>query len=336
MSCRQQRKDNGQKTGGTAGQCFSRLPVFLLGGGTEHLRADFVRGLMVELAESSLRGVFLRRGDGYSPHSLALQVQRYDLVIVDSGTDSPERAIHLAEYFGGEAGASPWLLSWGEDRPRFIAGLLMKLGEYVRLTPVWGCVLVGGRSSRMGRPKHLLNGEWGKTWLEHTIATLQPLLDGMVISGAGVLPEAVASIPRLPDIPGVVGPMTGILAAGRWQPLVSWLLVACDMPSVSAEAVNWLLTGRRPGCWGLVPKFAGNDRLEPLLAWYDFRSIHLFEEQLHAGSMRIGEAAGDVKIDHPVIPEKLCHAWENVNTPEQLQVVGRQQVEMAAITKKYR
>ncbi len=304
-------------------QCFSRLPVFLLSGGTEDLRTDFVRRLMVELTQSSLSGVFLRRGDGCNTYALALLARRYDLVIVNNNIDSPEHPIILATFSDGESGQSPWSLGWEEGWPRFIAGLLEKLGEYGRRTPVWGCILIGGRSSRMGRPKHLLRDGQGKTWLENTIAVLHPLLDGIVVSGAGVLPEAVVATLRLPDIPGVAGPLTGILAAGRWQPLVSWLLVACDMPHVSAEAVNWLLAGRRPGCWGRVPKFAGNDRLEPLLAWYDFRSIHLFEEQLYTGNMRIGEAAGDMRIDHPIIPEALCCSWENINTPEQLQDVER-------------
>lgn len=304
-------------------QSFSRLPIFLLVGGTKDSRTDFVRCLMVELSQNSLTGAFLRPGDEYNPYTLALLARRYDLVIVNSGDDSPEQPIKLAAFSRGEAGDSPWSLGREEGWPKFIAGLFEKLGEYGRRTPVWGCVLVGGRSSRMGRPKHLIRDGQGKTWLENTIATLHPLLDGIVVSGAGVLPEAVAATLRIPDIPGVVGPLTGILAAGRWQPLVSWLLVACDMPHVSAEAVNWLLAGRRPGCWGRVPKLAGNDRLEPLLAWYDFRSIHLFEEQLYSGHMRIGEAACDMRIDHPIIPEELCSSWENINTPEQLAVVKR-------------
>jgi molybdopterin-guanine dinucleotide biosynthesis protein A len=300
-------------------QSFSRLPVFFLVGGTEETRVDFIRRLMVELTERSLTGVFLRRGDGCNPYTLALLVVRYDLVIVNSSIDAAEQAITLGTFTGGEAGGSSWSLGWVDDWPGFIDGLIEKLSEYGRRTPVWGCVLIGGRSSRMGRPKHLLKDQMGKTWLENTITTLHPLVDGIVVSGGGKLPETVTAL-RIPDIPGVVGPLTGILAAGRWQPLVSWLLVACDMPHVSAEAVGWLLDDRRPGCWGRVPKFAGNDRLEPLLAWYDFRSIHLFEEQLYTGNMRIGEAAGDIRIDHPTIPEALCSAWENVNTPEQLVV----------------
>jgi molybdopterin-guanine dinucleotide biosynthesis protein A len=290
-----------------------------LTGGTEDLRADFVRRLMVELTKSSLAGVFLRRGDGCSSYALALLARRYDLVIVNNNIDSPEHPLILTAFSGGEFGDSPWFLGLEEGWPRFIAGLLEKLGECGRRTPVWGCILIGGKSSRMGRPKHLLRDGRGTTWLENTIAVLHPLLDGIVVSGAGVLPESVAATLRLPDIPGVVGPLTGILAAGRWQPLVSWLLVACDMPHVSADAVNWLLAGRSPGCWGRVPKFAGNDRFEPLLAWYDFRSIHLFEEQLYTGNMRIGEAAGDKRIDHPTSTEALGYSWENINTPEQLQ-----------------
>ncbi len=303
--------------------CFSRLPVFLLTGATEEFRVDFAHRLIVEMTERSLTAVFLRQADGGNHSTLALLVRRYDVVIVSSGIDSPGRPIMLATFSACEPEESPWSLGFEEDWPKFVAGLLDKLAEYGRRTPVWGCVLIGGRSSRMGRPKHLLRDGRGKTWLENTIATLHPLLDGLVVSGAGVLPEEVAGIHRIPDIPGVVGPLTGILAAGRWQPLVSWLLVACDMPHVSAEAVNWLLAGRRPGCWGRVPRFAGNDRLEPLLAWYDFRSIHLFEEQLYAGKMRIGDAARDMRIDHPTIPEELCFAWENINTPEQLKDVER-------------
>lgn len=304
-------------------QNFSRLPVFLLIGGTEESRAEFVRRLMLTLTENALTGFFIRRADTYNPYSLVLLANQYDLLILNSDIDSPQQAIMLTPFLSAETGNSPGSITWEGDWSGFIDALLEKLNWCGKRTPVWGCILIGGKSSRMGHPKHLLKDGQGKTWLENTIATLHPLLDGIVVSGGGELPKAVAATLRIPDIPGVVGPLTGILAAGRWQPLVSWLLVACDMPHVSVEAVNWLLASRRPGCWGKVPKFAGNDRLEPLLAWYDFRAMHLFEEQLYFGSMRIGEAAGDLRIDHPIIPQELSYAWKNINTPDQLQDVAR-------------
>jgi molybdopterin-guanine dinucleotide biosynthesis protein A len=135
------------------------------------------------------------------------------------------------------------------------------------------------------------------------------------------VPKKLATVPRLIDIPGVNGPLAGFLAAGRWHPLVSWLLVACDMPYVTAEAVSWLTEARHAGWWGCVPKLSGKERVEPLFAWYDFRAMHLFEEQILQGSLRLSDTAGDFRMEHPTVPEELCHCWQNINTPEDLSLV---------------
>ena len=137
-----------------------------------------------------------------------------------------------------------------------------------------------------------------------------------------MLPAKLSDIVRLTDIPGVVGPLTGILAASRWQPTVTWLLVACDMPHITPEAIHWLLSGRRAGCWGRVPRLEGSKHCEPLFAWYDFRAAQLFEEQLYQGNLRIGGAASHPKIDNPLIPESLSYGWKNINTPQQLKAAA--------------
>jgi molybdopterin-guanine dinucleotide biosynthesis protein A len=297
---------------------FSTLPVFCLHGGTKELRAEFISRLMVELAKCSLRAAVLRREDGCTPYAAALLVQRHDLVLVDGEAGFPSQRIRIGDIDDGAGRELAWGGGRDADMLGFMARLLAKLDESVRQIPVWGCVLIGGRSSRMGHPKHLIVGRRGKTWLENTLDILHPLLDGIVVSGGGMVPETVAATVRLPDIPGIAGPISGILAAGRWQPLVSWLVVACDMPHLSAEAVTWLLADRRAGRWGRVARLADNDRLEPLLAWYDFRALQFFEEQVYTGNMRLGEATRHSRIDHPIIPESLRSSWENINTPEQL------------------
>jgi len=174
----------------------------------------------------------------------------------------------------------------------------------------------------MGRPKHLLEKEAstaGFTWLEHTVGLLQPLIgDHIALSGGGLVPESLAHLPRLPDIPEARGPLTGILAAMRWQPAVSWLLIACDMPDISTEALAWLLAQRQPGYWGTVPRLQENGYVEPLLAHYDYRCGPLFEELLASGSLRIGQIARQSKIETPLIPLLLRSAWHNINTPQEL------------------
>lgn len=195
--------------------------------------------------------------------------------------------------------------------------------EANRHIPVWGCILIGGKSSRMGQPKHLIKDAGGKTWLERTVDCLKPLVAGLVISGAGATPGSLSNITHLADIPGVAGPLAGILAANRWQPQVSWLLVACDMPHISKEAVEWLLANRCPGCWGVVPRMLETGYVEPLFAWYDMKAGQIFERQLQKGVMRISKVADHPKIANPIIPGSLRYGWENVNTPEQLlQVKG--------------
>ena len=67
----------------------------------------------------------------------------------------------------------------------------------------------------------------------------------------------------------------------------------------------------------------GKSYCEPLFAWYDIYAAQLFEEQALHGNLRPGSVAGHEKVNNPEIPEFLQSAWENVNTPEQLHLVGK-------------
>jgi molybdopterin-guanine dinucleotide biosynthesis protein A len=302
---------------------ISDLPVFVVSGRTERERGAFIQLLLADLKRRSLSSVYLKREECQSRYALRSLVQLYDLVIIDAGVDLPTRQIEIRGHEDTGQDSFVWSGGAGPAIEEFTDRLVAKLDELVRQTPVWGCILIGGKSSRMGRPKHLIEDEQKTTWLERTTDILRPLVDGLVVSGAGMLPEKLTDIDRLADIPGVVGPLTGMLAASRWQPTVTWLLVACDMPHISTEAIQWLLSDRRAGCWGRVPRLEGNKHCEPLFAWYDYRSAQLFEEQLYDGNLRIGGAASHPKIENPVIPESLCYGWQNINTPEQLQAEAR-------------
>ncbi|WPD23656.1 MAG: molybdopterin-guanine dinucleotide biosynthesis protein B [Candidatus Electrothrix scaldis] len=185
-------------------------------------------------------------------------------------------------------------------------------------TPIWGCVLIGGKSSRMGRPKHLIR-EKNQTWLEHAVEVLSPKVDQVVISGSGDIPKSLSHLPRIPDAPGLAGPLAGILSVMRWHGAASWLVMACDQPDVQAESLDWLLAQRRPGVRAVLPDLHGNGHLEPLLAWYDFRCRPQLEAIAASGSLRISRLANTTGICHVQPPEHLHSSWRNVNTPEQIQ-----------------
>jgi molybdopterin-guanine dinucleotide biosynthesis protein MobB len=186
-----------------------------------------------------------------------------------------------------------------------------------RNTPTWGCILIGGKSKRMGRPKHLIQQN-GKTWLEHAVETLSPKVDQVILSGSGRIPDTLSALPRVPDAPGLAGPLAGVLSVMRWQHAVSWLVMACDLPDAQPESLQWLLEQRKPGIRAVLPDLLGDGHLEPLLAWYDFRCRPLLETIAASGSLRISRLADQLGVCHFQPPEVLRSSWHNVNTPSQI------------------
>ena len=303
-------------------QILLKYPVYELVGEEQRFHL-YLSTLAEQLRVNKLSHIVLAE-DLANELSLVLQVIRYyDVVFLRGQVPFAVKQIVLGKT------ASPWQnsLSWPSPKPQatklFLADLFSDLQQFMAKTPVWACILIGGRSSRMGQPKHLIQDSDGTTWLEKAVATVRPYVTGIVLSGRGEVSRNLSDLPRLPDIPSVAGPLNGILSAGRWQPHLSWLLMACDMPCISGEAIGWLLQDRTFGCWGKVPQIPGRKYPEPLFAWYDFRSVGLFEKQLLTGNLRIGEIAAHEKISTPAVPQRLLLDWQNVNTPEQLSLLAQ-------------
>ena len=241
----------------------------------------------------------------------------YDLVlsIPPASGDEEKDNIQANPLFDSEP-VFIWPL--GEDVAHVTERVLSWLAEQVMQQPVWGAVLIGGKSSRMGRPKHWIRDHRGVTWVERIVAQLDKVVDGVVLLGKGEVPERLHHLDRLPDISQARGPMAGIVAAMRWQPEISWVVVACDMPAISQEGLEWLLGSRIPGIWGTVPRHPNSGRLEPLLAYYDFRSRLLFENVLLHGELKPSLVCESDKMIMPELPQHLAGSWLNCNTPADL------------------
>ncbi len=206
----------------------------------------------------------------------------------------------------------------GEEVAQLAERVLNWLAIQVMEQQVWGGVLIGGKSSRMGRPKHLIRDYQGITWVERIVGQLDKAVDRVVLVGKGDVPESLHHLDHLTDISEAKGPLAGILSAMRWQPMVSWLVAACDLPAITREGIDWLLGTRIPGVWGTVPRHPESGRLEPLLAYYDFRSRFLFENLLMQGELKPNLVCQSDKIVTPVLPLSMANCWLNCNTPDDL------------------
>ncbi|MHC5026212.1 MAG: molybdenum cofactor guanylyltransferase [Planctomycetota bacterium] len=124
---------------------------------------------------------------------------------------------------------------------------------------VVGAILVGGRSRRMGRPKHNVEID-GVSMLEHVSRALRDVCDDVVLLGeAADLPEGYTRVHD--DRPGD-GPLAGIeacLASGR---AASYIICSCDMPRLTGRLLRRLL-GPGPDRVRVFRHPTGNT-LEPL------------------------------------------------------------------------
>jgi molybdopterin-guanine dinucleotide biosynthesis protein MobB len=251
---------------------------------------------------------------------LAPLASRYDLVLVEGHKHSDIPKVWLLSDDGdpppNEAGPPLTVLSRDDDRPGAVKPLIEKfLTDRLADELLYGCVLIGGKSTRMGRPKHLIETD-GKTWLARTIEYMEQTTSKVVVSGAGEVPDELGDYPQLPDAAG--GPMSGLLSMMRWEPRASWLVAACDMPDLTSEAFEWLASTRAPGKWATMPTVDDAQGVEPLLAYYNFRFAGLLESQAVEQNYRLNDLARNPEVATPPVPPELTAAWRNANSPQDL------------------
>jgi molybdenum cofactor guanylyltransferase len=107
---------------------------------------------------------------------------------------------------------------------------------------LYGLVLAGGRSTRMGTDKGLLTYH-GKPQREHLFDLLSQCCEEVFTSchAGQQLPEYLHP---LVDVYDLKSPLNGILTAFQKFPDKAWLIVAVDMPYVDDRALQTLIKHR--------------------------------------------------------------------------------------------
>jgi molybdenum cofactor guanylyltransferase len=181
--------------------------------------------------------------------------------------------------------------------------------------PLYAGILVGGSSTRMGRPKALLRYE-GTTLLDRTASQVRQRIRHVYLIGDGPVPHLDQPPSRIPDAPDSSGPLAGVLAALRWAPSTAWLVLPCDLPHMRAAALDWLIGQRVPGRWAVLPKLSPAG-IEPLLAVYEPQMRVVLQSLADRGITSLQELAKERAAHTPLVPPELRACWADVDTPEQ-------------------
>ncbi|PWL38928.1 molybdenum cofactor guanylyltransferase [Flagellimonas aquimarina] len=122
----------------------------------------------------------------------------------------------------------------------------MKESERNEATKLYGLVLAGGKSTRMGSDKGLIKyhsipqQEYLYNLLEHTC-------DKVFLSVREEQQSVVDDIfNSIVDQNEYRGPFNGILSAHKAYPDATWLVLACDLPLIDLEALKHLSDNRNP------------------------------------------------------------------------------------------
>lgn len=179
-----------------------------------------------------------------------------------------------------------------------------------------GIILAGGKSARMGHEKGLLEFE-GKTFIEWVIASLTPLTDKIIISSNT---EAFhhLGLPVYADMYPDTGPLGGIYTGLFHSQTDENLVIACDMPLVTSQALQALLT-HADGQNIVVPSLKGD--LQPLCGFYRKSIQPGLQELLMKGQLKMMDVARHFNAYELAAQEWQdgIHPFVNINTPAEFQ-----------------
>jgi len=281
-------------------------------------------GAAVVLGEDDSQGfVRICRSKQISHQLLTLQ-QPLDLILVEGNKSMPFEKIWLN---GPEEspGPPPQLtncLRRFDRSPDLVSRVEDFILQWVRgkweARPIRIAILIGGESTRMGSPKHLLPYN-GHTLIEELVARFKEhSSSSIVLVGKGKIPSSLTGmVERLPDIPGGEGPMAGLLSLLRWDPATAWVLFGCDLPNLNVSYLEWLKSHRDIGIWGVVPQIEGERHRQPLAAIYEPQVKPYFETAWSRGIRGMHETLAGVPVLNPVVPDHLHATLLNANTPKE-------------------
>ncbi|HBZ11978.1 MAG TPA: molybdenum cofactor guanylyltransferase [Bacillus bacterium] len=177
-------------------------------------------------------------------------------------------------------------------------------------------ILAGGKSSRMGQNKALIK-IGGRRVIDRIAAELEPVSNKMIVIANDPAQYEHMNAFIIEDEPAFKGqgPLVGIYTGLKEAGCGPCLVVACDMPFVSARIGRELVSIlKRNKVDAVVP--IHEDRMHPLFAVYDARVAETVKKTLMAGKRSVKSFLDRIDVEYFTIKEKRDAVW-NMNTMEE-------------------
>ncbi|WP_269539524.1 NTP transferase domain-containing protein [Cerasicoccus fimbriatus] len=171
---------------------------------------------------------------------------------------------------------------------------------------LYGLVLAGGRSRRLGRDKATLVFK-GQLQLDRSIGVLKRYCEKVFISVREDQAYTVGADPII-DRMGEIGPLGGILSAFFYHRDKDWLVLGVDMPFINVFTVKELIAARDPDKLATCFR-AADGQPEPLCSIYENKFKDKLLNAAKSGERSpkriLQEQADSVKLIDPKDPTHL-------------------------------
>ena len=183
--------------------------------------------------------------------------------------------------------------------------------------PVYGLVLAGGESRRMGQDKALLKRE-GMSQLQYVVELLDGVSERVFVSARREQHDDAerSRYERIVDRYEGMGPVAGILTALEEHPDADWLVVACDLPNIDATTLQHLLQQRSATQPFTAFRSSYDGLPEPLCAVYRSGSEAIIRHFIDDGIVCPRKIL--IRSDTCLLEQPNPAALDNINTPDDL------------------
>ena len=198
---------------------------------------------------------------------------------------------------------------------------------------MYGIVMAGGLSSRMGRNKLRLSihGD-GKDMLERTVELLGGFTDDVFVSCRA--PEDAAPFKAIPDEVDRQGPFGGVYSALRrlQKPI---LVLSCDLPFMDGPTLRRLLDAREARLPGTIMTTYQQEEtgfIEALVAVYEPACLPWFDAAWEQGIRKFSVVIPEELRTHVPYSRSEALPFFNINYPADFEI-ARRLAELAQIAR---
>jgi molybdopterin-guanine dinucleotide biosynthesis protein A len=189
----------------------------------------------------------------------------------------------------------------------------------VHFKNVTGLILLGGKSSRYGSNKALVEIE-GVRLIERVVGVMKSIFHRVILLTNTPEEYTYLRLPMVEDLIKGLGPMGGIYTGLMTMSDETGFLVACDMPFLSGKLIRHMVEVR-DDFDTVVPRM--DWMLEPLHALYSKKCIPVIREAIEERQYQIAKCFARMRVRY--MDEEEIRLWDqdlrslfNINKPQDL------------------